>query len=186
MLTRITDRKIPCVYIHVYRIKKNWGPGLYNCLRHADNRRYFSGLSLTWNQREAHKCYLAREVGKCSCWEKGNFIMINEFKYGLTWKIWPSLFNLSLYNAFKSMIFDLVSYKILLLISVGKLYYLKMKHQIINVRQISLFPIRFKMLKQGSHFWLCLPSCKSPLPPIKSVNCPSIAPPYPLLLGSPP
>ena len=91
--------------------------------------------------------------------------MINEFKYGLTWKIWPSLFNLSLYNAFKSMIFDLVSYKILLLISVGKLYYLKMKHQIINVRQISLFPIRFKMLKQGSHFWLCLPSCKSPLPP---------------------
>ena len=98
MLTRITDRKIPCVYIHVYRITKNWGPGPYNSLRHADNRRYFSGLSLTWNQREAHKCYLAREVGKCSCWEKGNFIMINEFKYGQTWKIWPSPLSLSLYN----------------------------------------------------------------------------------------
>ena len=101
MLTRITDRKIPCVYIRVYRITKNWGPGLYNSLRHADNRRYFSGLSLTWNQREAHKCYLAREVGKCSCWEKGNFIMINEFKYGQTWKIWPSPLSLSLYNPFK-------------------------------------------------------------------------------------
>ena len=64
MLTRITDRKIPCVYIHVYRITKNWGPGPYNSLRHADNRRYFSGLSLTRNRREAHMFYLAREVGK--------------------------------------------------------------------------------------------------------------------------
>ena len=64
MLTRITDRKIPCVYIHVYRITKNWGPGPYNSLRHADNRRYFSGLSLTGNRREAYMFYLAREVGK--------------------------------------------------------------------------------------------------------------------------
>ena len=96
MLTRITDRKIPCVYIHVYRITKNWGPGPYNSLRHADNRRYFSGLSLTRNRREAH-VLLGEGSGKiwtCSCWEKGNFIMINEFKYGQTWKIWPSpLFN---------------------------------------------------------------------------------------------
>ena len=44
MLTRIADWKIPCVYIYVYRITKNWGPGPYNSLRHADNRRYFSGL----------------------------------------------------------------------------------------------------------------------------------------------
>ena len=89
MLTRITDRKIPCVYIHVYRITKNWGPGPYNSLRHADNRRYFSGLSLTRNRREAH-VLLGEGSGKiwtCSCWEKGNFIMINEFKYGQTWKI---------------------------------------------------------------------------------------------------
>ena len=27
---------------------------------------------------------------KCYCWEKGNFVMINELKYGQTWKIWPS------------------------------------------------------------------------------------------------
>ena len=82
-MTRITDRKIPCVYIHVYQIVKNRGPGPYNLLRHADNRKYFSGLSLTRNRREAHMFYLAKEVGKiwrCSCWGKGNFIMINEFK----------------------------------------------------------------------------------------------------------
>ena len=45
-------------------------PGLYNSLRHADNRKYFSGLSLTQNQREAHVFYLAKEEGKiwaCSC-----------------------------------------------------------------------------------------------------------------------
>ena len=64
MLTRITDQKILYVYIHVYQITKNWGPGLYNSLHHADNRRYFLGLSLMQNQREAHMFYLAREVGK--------------------------------------------------------------------------------------------------------------------------
>ena len=93
ILTRITDRKFPCLYVHVYQIIKNRGPGPYNSLRHADNRQYFSGRSLTWNRREPHMFYLAREVGKiwrCSCWEKGNFIMINEFKYCQTSKIWPS------------------------------------------------------------------------------------------------
>ena len=64
MLTRITDRKIPCVYIHVYEIIKNWGPGPYNSRLHADNIKYFSGLSLVRNQREAHMFDLAREVGK--------------------------------------------------------------------------------------------------------------------------
>ena len=104
MLTRITDWKIPCVYIHVYQIIKNWEPGLYNSLHHADNKKYFSGLSPTQNRREAHMFYLAREVGKiwtCSCWEKCNFIMINEFKYSQTWKIWPSPLSLSLYSTFK-------------------------------------------------------------------------------------
>ena len=48
-MTRITDRKIPFVYIHVHQIGKNRGPGLYNSLRHDDNRKYLSGLSL---QRE--------------------------------------------------------------------------------------------------------------------------------------
>ena len=111
MLTRITDQKIPWVYIHVYRITKNWGPGPYNSLRHADNGRYFSGLSLMQNGREVHMFYLARELGNfhmfllrtcgtCSCWEKGNFIMSNEFKYGQIWKIWPSLLSLSLYSTF--------------------------------------------------------------------------------------
>ena len=64
MLTRITDKKILCVYIHVYRITKNCGPGPFNPLCHSDNRRYFSGLSLTRNRREVHMFYLAREVGK--------------------------------------------------------------------------------------------------------------------------
>ena len=36
MLTRITDWKILCVHIHVYQITKNWGPGPYNSLNHAD------------------------------------------------------------------------------------------------------------------------------------------------------
>ena len=64
MLTRITYQKIPCVFVNVYCITKNWEPGLYNLLRHADNRRYFSGLSLTPNRREAHMFYMAREAGK--------------------------------------------------------------------------------------------------------------------------
>ena len=100
--TRITDRKIPCVY--VYHIIKNRGPGPYNYLRHADNRKYISGLSLMRNGREARMFYLAREVGKiwrCSCWEKGNFIMINEFKCGKPWKIWPSPLSSSFYSTFK-------------------------------------------------------------------------------------
>ena len=73
----------------VYHIIKNWGPGLYNFLRHTGNRKYFSSLSLTRNRREANMFYLVRGVGKvwkCSFWEKGNFIMINKFKYGQTWK----------------------------------------------------------------------------------------------------
>ena len=64
MLTRITGPKIPCVYIHVYQIIKNWRPGPYNFLRYTDNRKYFSGLSLTQNWREVHMFYLAKEVGK--------------------------------------------------------------------------------------------------------------------------
>ena len=54
MLTRITDRKIPCVYIHVYRITKKLGPGPCNSLRHVDNRRYFSGLSNAKSKGSAH------------------------------------------------------------------------------------------------------------------------------------
>ena len=78
---------IPRVYIPVYQIIKNRRSGPYNSLRHADNRKYFSGLSLTRNRGEVHMFYLVREVGKiwrCSCCQKGNFIMISEFKYSLT------------------------------------------------------------------------------------------------------
>ena len=57
MLTKITDWEIPCVYIHVYQITKDWGHGPYN-------KRYFPGLSLTRNRREVHMFYLAREVEK--------------------------------------------------------------------------------------------------------------------------
>ena len=61
----------------------------------------FCGLSLTQNQKEVHMFYLVREVWKiCSCWEKGNFIMNGEFKYGQTWKIWPFPLSLSLCSAF--------------------------------------------------------------------------------------
>ena len=58
------------MYIHVYQIIKNRGPGPSNTLRRADNRKYFSGLSLMRNRGKARMFYLAREVGKiwrCSC-----------------------------------------------------------------------------------------------------------------------
>ena len=63
----------------------------------------FGSLS---NEKSKGSAYvlLAREVEKiwkCSCWEKGNFIIINEFKYGQTWKNWPSPLSLSLYGTFK-------------------------------------------------------------------------------------
>ena len=84
MLTRITNQKILFVNIQVHQITKNWGPGPCNSLRHADNRGHFLGLSLMRNRREVH-VLLGEGSGKiwtCSCWEKGYFIMINEFKYG--------------------------------------------------------------------------------------------------------
>ena len=90
ILTRITDQEIPYVYIHVYQIIKNTGPGPYNSLRHTNNRKYFLGLPLMQNRGKTYMFYLVREVGKiwrCSCCEKGNFTMINEFKYGQSWTI---------------------------------------------------------------------------------------------------
>ena len=52
----------------------------------------------------------------------------------------------------KSITFDLLSHKISLLISVGKLYHLGMKHQKINVSYIFLFLIRFKMYVRQHEF----------------------------------
>ena len=75
------------MYIHVDQIIKNRRPGSYNSLRHADSRKYFSGLSLTLNLREAHMFHLAKERGKIwrfSGLEKGNFILVSESKYDQT------------------------------------------------------------------------------------------------------
>ena len=53
-MTRFTNQKIQCIYIDVYQIIKNWGPGPYNYLWHADNSKYFLDLSLMQNWSEAH------------------------------------------------------------------------------------------------------------------------------------
>ena len=66
---------------------KNSGLGPYNSLYHGDNRKYFSGLPLAQNQREACMFHLGREVGKIwkdTCYKKGNYILISGFKYGQT------------------------------------------------------------------------------------------------------
>ena len=99
---------------HVYQIIKNWGPHPYNSLHHTDNKKYFfRSLSNAKSKGSAH-VLLAKKEGKiwtCSCWEymlihvtvllKGNFIMINEFRYGQRWKIWSSPLSLPLYSTFK-------------------------------------------------------------------------------------
>lgn len=85
------------VYIYIYQIMKNQGPGPCNALLHTDNWEYVFGLSLTWNRREAHMIRFLRKAWKiwiCSFWEKGNFILISEFKY------WTNLKNISLYITF--------------------------------------------------------------------------------------
>ena len=101
ILTRITDRKIP--WVDVYQIIKNWVQGPYNSLCHADNRQYFSDLTLSnVKLKGSTHVLLGGGIGKnlemFFCWEKDNFIMINEFKYRQTWKIWPSSISLSLYT----------------------------------------------------------------------------------------
>ena len=50
--------------IHVYQIIKNQGHGPYNYLCHADNAKYFMGLSLTQNKREVDMFHLMRVVKK--------------------------------------------------------------------------------------------------------------------------
>ena len=86
-MTRITDLKIRCVYIHVYQIIKSQGPLVHIVLYVTLIKKYFLRLPFTQNWREAHIFHLAREKGKI-WWEKGNFIMINEIKYGQNWIIW--------------------------------------------------------------------------------------------------
>ena len=40
---------------------KNRGPGPFNSLRHIDEKKYFSGLSLTQNRRKVRAINLVRE-----------------------------------------------------------------------------------------------------------------------------
>ena len=50
------------MYIHVYEIIKNRGPGLFNSPCHADNIKHFMGLSLRRTQKKVHMFHLAKEV----------------------------------------------------------------------------------------------------------------------------
>ena len=103
ILTGITDWKFPCIYSCSLN-NINWRPSPFNSLSHANNRKYFLGVSRTRNWGKAHMVHLAKEVGKIwrySCWEKGTYILISEFKYGQPWIIWPSPLSLSLYSIFK-------------------------------------------------------------------------------------
>ena len=71
---------------YVYQIIKDGRPGLYNSLRHADNRKYFLGLSHAKSKGSTHDL-LGEGRGKnlyMLLLRKGNFIMINEFRYGQT------------------------------------------------------------------------------------------------------
>ena len=86
MLTRVTDRKIPCVCIHVNRIIKIEDLVciiLYVTLIIEGIFRVLSKAKLKGSAN-----VLLGEGGwkiwTCSCWEKDNFITINEFKYGKT------------------------------------------------------------------------------------------------------
>ena len=82
ILTRITDQNIPCVYIHVYQITKNWAPGPYNSVSQADNRKIFWVSPNAKSKGTAH-ILLDNGSGKnlqMFLLRKGNFIMINEFK----------------------------------------------------------------------------------------------------------
>ena len=90
IMTRITNRNIPCVHSCLWN-NKSRGTGPHSSLRHADNIKHFSGLSLTRNQREALSL---REGGGKNLWdtlaEIKITILITEFKDGQIWKIWPS------------------------------------------------------------------------------------------------
>ena len=64
---------------------------------------FFGSLSNSKSKRSAH-VLLGEGSGKNleMFWlRKVNFIIIKEFKYGQTWKIWPSPLSLSLYSTFK-------------------------------------------------------------------------------------
>ena len=95
-------------------------------------------------------------IWKSSCWEKGNFIITIEFKYGQTWEIWPSALSLSLYCTFNkpllmveivvnwfeyvSVIFNLFGIKVLIL-SLPKVTH-------------TITRLLWKMFVKSSNFWV--------------------------------
>ena len=91
----------PMVYI--FKCTKSWEIQALVCkMLYVTIITYF-WVSLSRNQRKLQMFHLAKIVGKgfrhC-CWEKCNFMLIYEFKYGETWKILPSPLCLPLYNTF--------------------------------------------------------------------------------------
>ena len=79
-----------CIYIYSCLSKiKNQGPGL-GSLSNAKSNGSTHVLLGKWRKENLYMFLL----------RKGNFIMINEFRYGPTWKIWPSPLSLSLCSTF--------------------------------------------------------------------------------------
>ena len=64
MLTRIADRNILWVYIHIDQLIKNRGPGPYNSLRHSDNRKIFFGSLSNTNSKVSAHVLLDERSGK--------------------------------------------------------------------------------------------------------------------------
>ena len=66
--------------------------------------------------------------------------MINEFKYGQTWKIWPSLLSLSLYNPFNWIFVweDLLLQKF----NLGETYY----YQTVKLRTSKLYKQNYSQM----------------------------------------
>ena len=74
------------MHIHLYEIIKNRGPGPYNSLRHADNGKCFSGLSVTQNPKKNARFTWRGKWEKLGVVlaDKKVTILISDFKYGQT------------------------------------------------------------------------------------------------------
>ena len=76
------------MYIHVYQIIKNRGPGPYNSLHHADNRKYFSDRSLNIKSTGSARVLLGKGSEK-----KLDMSLLRKRQLYLDWRIqiWPDL-----------------------------------------------------------------------------------------------
>ena len=133
---------------NLYFTDRNWIFKTVYSLRYADNRKYFSGLSLTRNRREAHVLPGERRGENLDMFllRKGNFIMINEFRYGQTWKIWLSPLSLSLYRTFKCKTY-----------LNSKVLRIDFKKEVIIKEQVCGMVLRTKLLREisniANHRW---------------------------------